>query len=99
MMITFYRPTSKRTNYYEAARSIGSIRVDSQVQLHNFAHQNRLSKLTRDGEKTLRTEDILDHAREGTHLLSFCWETSLSDRAALTWRNCRAAHAAGANLA
>jgi kynureninase len=104
MMITFYRPTSKRHKIIIEGGAFPSDQyaVDSQVQLHNFAPPESVVEIKpRDGEKTLRTEDILETiAREGNSLaLVLLGDVNyLTGQAFDLAKIAEAAHAAGANF-
>ena len=71
MMISFYRPKGKRFKIMMEANAFPSDRyaVQTQLQLHGFDPAEGIIELTpREGEETLRTEDILyqieNHKRE-----------------------------------
>ncbi len=69
MMVSFYRPTKERYKIIieKGAFPSDQYAVESQIEFHGFDAKEGLIELTpRDGESTLRTEDILDTIdREG----------------------------------
>ncbi len=69
MLISFYRPTPSRHRFVieKGAFPSDHYAVESQIKLHGFDPATSLIQLTpREGETTLRTEDILDTIeREG----------------------------------
>lgn len=69
MMVSFYRPTKERYKIIieKGAFPSDQYAVESQIEFHVFDAKEGLIELTpRDGESTLRTEDILDTIdREG----------------------------------
>jgi kynureninase len=61
MMVSFYRPTSKRHKIIIEADAFPSdiYAVESQIKHHGYSAEESLIKLTpRDGESAIRTEDI-----------------------------------------
>tara|TARA_B100000700_G_scaffold307220_1_gene383404 strand:- start:2391 stop:3641 length:1251 start_codon:yes stop_codon:yes gene_type:complete len=63
MMVSFYRPTSKRYKIVIEADAFPSdiYAVESQIQFHGFNVENSLIKINpRIAESALRTEDIID---------------------------------------
>lgn len=67
MMISFYRPTAQRHRILieDSAFPSDSYAVRSQAALHGFDPDEAIVRLKpRDGEHTLRTEDILSYLRE-----------------------------------
>jgi len=63
MMVSFYRPTSKRYKIVIEADAFPSdiYAVESQIKYHRVNYKDALLKLTpRAGESIIRTEDILD---------------------------------------
>lgn len=63
LMVSFYRPTSERYKIVIEKGAFPSDRyaVESQIKFHGFDPQRSLIELTaRDGESTLRTEDIVE---------------------------------------
>ncbi|MFN0139548.1 MAG: kynureninase [Pyrinomonadaceae bacterium] len=69
LMVSFYRPTGERYKIVIEKGAFPSDRyaVESQIKFHGFDPQRSLIELTpRDGESTLRTEDIIERIeREG----------------------------------
>lgn len=69
MMVSFYRPTSERNKIIieKGAFPSDQYAVESQIEFHGFDAREGLIELTpRDGESTLRTEDIVETIdREG----------------------------------
>jgi kynureninase len=62
MMVSFYRPTSKRHKIIIEADAFPSdiYAVESQIKHHGYSAEGSLIKLTpRDGESAIRTEDIV----------------------------------------
>lgn len=72
MMVSFYRPTKDRFKILIEGGAFPSDRYAavSQIEFHGFDPEESLIELApREGEKTLRTEDILDMvAREGDQI-------------------------------
>ena len=67
MMVSFYRPTAKRYKILLEAEAFPSDRyaVESQVRYHGYAPEGAIVALRpREGEETLRTEDIVRAIRE-----------------------------------
>lgn len=63
LMVSFYRPTSERYKIVIEKGAFPSDRyaVGSQIKFHGFEPEGSLIELTpRDGESTLRTEDIIE---------------------------------------
>jgi kynureninase len=63
MMVTFYRPTRERYKILMEAEAFPSDQyaVASQVRFHGYTPEDAVLRLKpREGEETLRTEDILD---------------------------------------
>jgi kynureninase len=61
MMVSFYRPTAKRNKIVmeKAAFPSDKYAMDSQIRFHGYNPEESLIQLTpREGEETLRTEDI-----------------------------------------
>ncbi|MDR3612634.1 MAG: kynureninase [Candidatus Obscuribacterales bacterium] len=104
MMVTFYRPAQKRHKIIIEGGAFPSDQyaVDSQVQLHNFAARESVIELKpRDGEKTLRTEDIVATIeREGNSVaLVLLGDVNyLTGQAFDLAKIAEAAHAVGANF-
>lgn len=72
MMVSFYRPTTKRHKIIIEGDAFPSdiYAVESQIKHHGFSVENSLIKLTpRDGEAAIRTEDIAEIIdREGDEI-------------------------------
>lgn len=67
MMVSFYRPTPERFKIIIEGNAFPSDQyaVKSQLEFHGFnPHDGLIELLPRDGEDTLRTEDILDTIRK-----------------------------------
>lgn len=70
MMVSFYRPTAERHRIVieDSTFPSDSYAVRSQAALHGFDPDEAIVRLTpRDGEFTLRTEDILSYLHEHGH--------------------------------
>jgi len=80
MMITFYRPTSKRHKIIiEAARSIGSIRRRFAGATSQFCPPESVVELNlaMARKHCAQKTSLRPSLEKATHLLSFCWETSI----------------------
>ena len=67
MMVSFYRPTPQRHRIVieDSAFPSDSYAVRSQAAFHGYDPDEAIVRLTpRDGESTLRSEDVVDHLRE-----------------------------------
>ncbi len=67
MMVSFYRPTSKRFKVIMEAGAFPSdmYAVESQIKFHNIDYEKALVEIApREGEHTLRTEDIVECIKE-----------------------------------
>ena len=67
LMVSFYRPTAERYKIIMEAGAFPSdmYAMESQVKFHGYAYEDAVVEVRpRDGENTLRTEDILDIIRE-----------------------------------
>jgi kynureninase len=73
MMVSFYRPTSKRFKIITEAGAFSSDQYvfESQLKFHNLNPADALIELKpRDGEFTLRTEDIVQAIKENSEELA-----------------------------
>ena len=72
LLVSFYRPNRKRYKIVieKGAFPSDQYAVESQIKFHGFEPRNALIELTpRDGESTLRTEDIIETIeREGSSI-------------------------------
>jgi kynureninase len=102
MMVSFYRPSSERYKVVieKGAFPSDQYAVEAQIKFHGFDPTAALIQLTpRDGESTLRTEDILETIeREGNSiaLVMLGGVNYYSGQAFDMQRITEAAHAAGA---
>lgn len=67
LMVSFYRPTGKRTKIIMEAGAFPSDQyaMETQVKMHGLIPEEHIIELTpRDGEKLLREEDILEAIKE-----------------------------------
>ncbi|MEL6538475.1 MAG: kynureninase, partial [Bacteroidota bacterium] len=67
LMVSFYRPTPQRYKIIMEAGAFPSdmYAMESQVKFHGFAYDDAVVELSpREGENTLRTEDILETIRQ-----------------------------------
>lgn len=101
LMVSFYRPTAKRYKIVIEAGAFPSDQyaVDSQARFHGYDPKEAIVEFTpRDGEYTLRTEDIVDWLKEHGHEVALVMFGGVNyytgqalDMAAIT----RAGHEAG----
>lgn len=102
LMVSFYRPTGKRYKILMEAGAFPSDQyaVESQVKFHGFAAADAIIEVfPREGEVTLRTEDILQKIKDNANELSLVMFSGINyytgqffDLAAIA----KAAHEAGA---
>ena len=85
LMVSFYRPTKQRYKIMMEANAFPSDQyaMQSQVELHGFNYDDAVIEISpRNGEHTLRTEDILkaiDEHKNELALLMFGGVNYLSD--------------------
>ncbi len=73
MMVSFYRPEGKRYKIMMESGAFPSDQyaVESQIKFHGYPYEDALIEIApREGEHTLRTEDILQAIEEHSHELA-----------------------------